>query len=259
MRKTLLCFVVLIAATLRGDILLPIFFQNNGSSTTPFTIRNQQTWDFCCGTATNTSMPALPHPLTNGSILLLGTQNFTILGTGVTITDTAGLTWNSLSKNQWTNGTSDFFCATNTTTQAADVINFSTAPSTNTQFTTMDVIELTSTNGGLTCATKIDQQGGGTNSSSGAATEVAVSPGLISTVANDFVWVNAFTNGVGTLTPDTSFTGNLPVFAKAAGASNGTNDITQYVLVPTIRTFQAFIQNSVTAYGYSGYTVAVKP
>jgi hypothetical protein len=240
----------LVTVSLAG-IVDPIIFQVSGPLINPFTIRNQGTWTCCATAVMGTSMPALTHPLTNGSIILLGTVNFTVSSTAVAVTDTAGLTYNSLVKTQWTDGTSDYFCATNTTTQANDVISFSTAPFNGTQFPTLDVIELTSANGPLTCATKLDVQSGGTNSNSGAATRVAISGVLTSTVANDFIWSVGFAN-MGTVTPD-------PGTFKAFGASNASTDITQYSIKPTAGAFQVFMQNSVSGYAYFGYTVAVKP
>lgn len=243
MRKTLLCFVVLIASSLRGDILLPIFFQQNGPSITPWTIRNKQSV-FFNGPSTSAPMPAFPNALTNGSIILLGTQNFTVSSTIITITDTAGNTYNSLRHNQWTNGTASYFCATNTHTTTGNVITFAAA---NVQFLTMDAVEITSTTGALTCASNLDVMQGNSTSSTPSTTILAAN--LTTTANADFVWGQFFVGGASSLSPGPGF---------ATIIQNGSADLSEFEVQQLSGLISVTAINTITGIGFDAFGLAVK-
>jgi len=245
MRKTLICFVILVAATLRGDILMPIFFQRAGNVGGGWSITNQQTGG-TAGPTTSYSMPAFSSPLTNGSIILLQTQNFTVLSTGVTITDTAGNTYTSLSKTQWNNGTADYFCASNTHTTPSNVITFA---ATTVSSLDMKAIELTNASGAISCGSNIDAQQGNGTSSSGSTT---VPMGNFTTTHNgDFLWGMIQINSCSPLLPGASF--------ATTSTLNDGFQMGEYFLQPTAANITVTASCSVTGVSYNAWSVAISP
>lgn len=173
----------LLVSSLFGQSI-PIGGVGTGSST--WTVTNNKAL-YSAGPGTSLALTAFTNPLTNGSVILLGTQNDTVLSTPVTITDTAGNSYTSLRKNQWTPGTADYFCASNTSMTASNVITFSATP---TATTFLNAIEITNSSGPVTCG-NIDKQSSGGGSSTGSTT---IAMGNFTTTTNgDFIWGMIFT------------------------------------------------------------------
>lgn len=204
----------------------------------------------CAGPFTSLAVPAFTNPLTNGSLILVSTQNFTTVSTTVTVTDTAGNSYTSLGKTQWLNGTADYFCATNTHATASNVITFSAST---TQKTTVSAIEITNTAGAVTCASNIDGQGNNGTSSTGSTT---IPGGNFTTSVNqDFIWAAFFTSGSGNLTVGSGFT---KILGDAGGFSTE-NDIVEYLIQPTAGNITTTATNTTTGIAYNAYSVGVKP
>ena len=209
----------------------------------PWTITNQQTGG-TAGPTTSYSMPAFSSPLTNGSIILLQTQNFTVLSTGVTITDTAGNTYTSLNKTQWNDGTADYFCASNSHTTPSNVITFA---ATTVSSLDMKAIELTDASGAISCGSNIDaQQGNGTSSS----VSTTVPMGNFTTTHNgDFLWGMIQINSCSPLLPGASF--------ATTSTLNDGFQMGEYFLQPTAANITVTASCSVTGVAYNAWSVAI--
>lgn len=249
MRKTLLCLVLLIAPSLRGDILSSIFFQRAGNVGGGWSITNQQTGEVT--TETSITM-TFANPLTSGSVILLTTFTQNIGSVTNTITDTAGHTYTSLIKTQWAFGTNNYFCATNTSTTASNVITFSTSPAPIVSGD-MKAIELTNSDGPITCAGNIDVQNGNGTGSTVSTPVLISSPGGFTTIQNnDFIFGMA---AIGSCTAQSAGSG----FTTNATLNDGFQ-IGEYGIKATAGIISVTVAcTSGTAGPFNSYVVAMHP
>lgn len=164
-----------------------------GTPSNPWTVTNNQIGSNA-GSANTISAPAFTSPLTNGSLILVGTASAITFSDGLIVSDTAGNTYNVLlTGNQFGPGTPWTFCASNTHVTANNIVTLSHGgfPKSN---SVIEAFEIVDNIGSATCANIDDSTGFQNTSGSGADNAFCGDSGgrLNLTHANDFVfaWFN---------------------------------------------------------------------
>lgn len=133
----------------------------------PWTLTNNQTGASAPSTS-SVSTPAFVSPLTNGSLILVGTSAAVTSASGQLVNDTAGNSYALMvAGNQFGPGTPNTWCAANTHTTTSNVVTLSLVGSFAFPGKVVSAAEFVSSNGALSCSTNRDDVAG-TQTTSGA-------------------------------------------------------------------------------------------
>lgn len=209
-----------------------------------------------------TSIPAsaFANPLTNGSIILVGTTAGVTSASGQLVNDTAGNSYSQFAAGaQFGPGTPNLWCATNTHTTSSNVVSLSLVGGFTIPNGSITASEFVSANGAVTCSGFDDKSGSQTNSGSGTNNAQCGASGGKLTLSHTHDLVYGFFN----LTSSPPFTAGTTsaTYAQVAAGTTTNPGFAEWLEFPTIvaNNFAAAMTTGSTGNVYQGFCASFHP